>query len=113
MIFQMASTSAYDKNEVQVYIIAEKGESIRIGDIITIPMNDHTFEQREITAMYRDRKKWEKGKCLFSEIKDGEWAVCIIHNIHSGMIHTISSPYNEDLLKDGWICFRRDGGIVQ
>ena len=109
--------------------------------------------------MYRDRKKWEKGKCLFSEIKDGEWAVCIIHNprhlknhymhlnflanttteipifsrlqaqvsllvpviwavciihnIHSGMIHTISSPYNEDLLKDGWICFRRDGGIVQ
>ena len=69
--------------------------------------------QCEITAMYRDRKKWEKGKCLFSEIKDGEWAVCIIHNIHSGMIHTISSPYNEDLLKDGWICFRRDGGIVQ
>lgn len=24
MIFQMASTSAYDKSEVQVYIIAEK-----------------------------------------------------------------------------------------
>lgn len=39
-------------------------------------MNDHTFEQREITAMYRDRKKWEK----------------------------ISSPYDEDLLKDGWVC---------
>ena len=54
MIIQMASTSAYDKNEVQVYIIAEKGETIRIGDIIAIPMNDHTFEQREITAMYRD-----------------------------------------------------------
>ena len=32
MIFQMASTSAFDKNEVQVYIIAEKGETIRIGD---------------------------------------------------------------------------------
>ena len=62
MIFQMASTSAYDKNEVQVYIIAEKGETIRIGDIIAIPMNDHTFEQREITAMYRDRKMWEKGR---------------------------------------------------
>lgn len=62
MIFQMASTSAYDKNEVQVYIIAEKGETIRIGDIIAIPMNDHTFEQREITAMYRDRKKWKKRK---------------------------------------------------
>ncbi len=33
MIFQMAGTSAYDKNEVQVYIIAEKGESIRIASI--------------------------------------------------------------------------------
>ena len=30
MIFQMASTSAYDKNEVQVYIIAESCESIQI-----------------------------------------------------------------------------------
>ena len=29
-------------------------------------MNDHTFEQREIAAMYRDRKKWEKGKNQFS-----------------------------------------------
>ncbi len=83
MIFQMAGTSAYDENEVQVYIIAE---------------------QREITAMYRDRKKWKKGKCLFSEIKEGEWAECIIHNIHSGRIHTVSSPYDEDLLKDGWVC---------
>ena len=104
MIFQMAGTSAYDKNEVEVSILAEKGETIRIGDIITIPMNDHTFEQCEITAMYRDRKKWEKGKCLFSEIKEGEWAECIIHNIHSGTIHTISSPYDEDLLKDDWVC---------
>lgn len=104
MIFQMASTSAYDKNEIQVYIIAEKGETIRIGDIITIPMNDHTFEQREITAMYRDWKTWKKGKCLFSEIKEGEWAKCIIHNIHSGRIHTISASYDEDLLKDSWVC---------
>ena len=83
MVFQMASTSAYDENEVQVCILAEKGETIRIGDIIAIPMNDHTFEQREIMAMYRDRKKWEKGK---------------------GRIHTISAPYDEDLLKDGWVC---------
>lgn len=104
MIFQMASTSAYDENEVQVCILAEKGETIRIGDIIAIPMNDHTFEQREITAMYRDRKKWKKGKGLFSEIKEGEMAECIIHNIHSGMIHTISASYDEDLLKDGWVC---------
>ena len=104
MIFQMASTSAYDENEVQVCILAEKGETIRIGDIIAIPMNDHTFEQREIMAMYRDRKKWEKRKGILSEKKEGEWAECIIHNIHSGRIHTISAPYDEDLLKDGWVC---------
>lgn len=65
MIFQMAGTSAYDKNEVQVHIIAEKGETIRIGDIIAIPMNDHTFEQREIMAMYRDRKNGKKGNAYF------------------------------------------------
>lgn len=47
MIFQMASTSAYDKNEVQVYIIAEKEETIRIGDIIAIPMNDYTLNTFE------------------------------------------------------------------
>ena len=27
--------------------------------------------------------------------------------------HTISPPYDEDLLKDGWVCFRREGGILQ
>lgn len=78
MIINMASTSAYDENEVQLEVVAEKGEIIKIGDIITIPMNDHTFEQREITDMYRD---WKRGKNLFFEIREGEWANCIIHNI--------------------------------
>ena len=31
-------------------------------EIIAIPMNDHTFEQRVITAMYRDRKSGKDGK---------------------------------------------------
>lgn len=73
MVFTMASTSAYDENEIEVHITAEKGETIKIGDIIAIPMNDHTFEQREIMAMYRDWKKWKKGKCLFSEIFAKRW----------------------------------------
>ena len=64
MIINMASTSAYDENEVQLEVVAEKGEIIKIGDIITIPMNDHTFEQRVITDMYRDWKKWKRGKGL-------------------------------------------------
>ena len=69
MIINMASTSAYDENIVYLEIIAEKDEVIKIGDIIIIPMNDHTFKQREIIDMYRDFKKWKKGKCLFSQIK--------------------------------------------
>lgn len=97
MIINMASTSAHDENEVQLEVVAEKGEIIKIGDIITIPMNDHTFEQREITDMYRDWKKWKRGKDLFCEIREGEWANCIIHNIFSGDIHTIHSPYEEEL----------------
>lgn len=61
-------------------------------------MNDHTFEQREITDMYRD---WKRGKNLFFEIREGEWANCIIHNIFSGDIHTIHSPYEEELFDNG------------
>lgn len=38
MIINMASTSAYDENEVQLEVVAEKGEIIKIGDIITIPI---------------------------------------------------------------------------
>ena len=29
------------------------------------------------------------------KIREGEWANCIIHNIFSGDIHTIHSPYEE------------------
>ena len=32
MIINMASTSAYDENEVQLEVVAEKGEIIKIGD---------------------------------------------------------------------------------
>lgn len=65
MIINMASTSAYDENIVYLEIIAEKDEVIKIGDIITIPMNDHTFKQREIIDMYRDFKKWKKENVYF------------------------------------------------
>lgn len=96
MIFVSASTSAYDENEVYLAIKTEPGESVKLGDVISIPMNDHTYEQRAITGMLRDWKKRKKGKETFTEIRDGEWAECIIHNIHSERIHTISSPYDDD-----------------
>ncbi len=70
-------------------------------------MNDHTFEQREIIDMYRDWKKWKKGKDLFSEIKEGEWAECVIQNIPAGRIHTINSPYDEEILEHLKIGFVR------
>ena len=96
MIFEGASTSAYDENEVYLTITAEENECIRVGDVISIPMNDHTFESREIIGMFRDWKKWLKEGKGLDEIKNGEWARCIINNIHSGRIHTISSPYDDD-----------------
>ena len=100
----MASTSAYDENIVYLEIIAEKDEVIKIGDTITIPMNDHTFKHRKIIDMYRDFKKWKKGKCLFSQIKkEGEWANCIVYNIDAKDIHTINSPYVEEILDNDWI----------
>lgn len=64
-------------------------------------MNDHSFELREIKAMFHDWKKWSKGKESLSEISDGEWAECIINGIHSGKIHTISSPYDDDDIFEG------------
>ena len=100
MIFTSAATSAYDENEIYLSIRTEPGESVKIGDTITIPMNDHTFEQREITGMLRNWEKYEKGKEHITEIRDGEWAECIIHDIHSGRIHTISSPYDEELSEE-------------
>ena len=62
MIINFASTLAYDENEVCLEIVAEKDEIIKIGDVITIPMVDHSFKQREITDMYRDFKNRKKGK---------------------------------------------------
>ena len=98
MIINFASTLAYDENEVCLEIVAEKDEIIKIGDVITIPMIDHSFKQREITDMYRDFKNRKKGKELFSKITEGEWANCIIHNIHSEYIHTVNTPYIEEIL---------------
>ena len=57
MIFTSASASGYDENITFIGITVEKGEVIGVGDTITIPMNDHTFEQREIIDMYRKRAR--------------------------------------------------------
>lgn len=97
MIINFASTLAYDENEVCLEIVAEKDEIIKIGDVITIPMVDHSFKQREITDMYRDFKNRKKGKELFSKITEGEWANCIIHifilNIFTQLILLILKKY--------------------
>ena len=43
-----AATFAYDENEVAIHITAEAEGCIHIGDIIQIPMNNHTFEERVV-----------------------------------------------------------------
>lgn len=65
MIINFASTLAYDENEVCLEIVAEKDEIIKIGDVITIPMVDHSFKQREITDMYRILKTGKKARSYF------------------------------------------------
>lgn len=45
----------------------------------------------------------EKRKCLFSQIKEGEWANCIVYNIDAKDIHTINSPYIEEILDNDWV----------
>ena len=38
----------YDDNDVSIHITAEAEGCIHIGDIIQIPMNNHTFEERVV-----------------------------------------------------------------
>ena len=59
---------------------------IHIGDIIQIPMNNHTFEERVVL------EKWRNRKGLLNKIEAGECAECIVRNIHLGRIHTTSFP---------------------
>ncbi len=99
MIFLGAATLAYDENEIHLDIETEKGESIALGDIITIPMNDHSFEKREVVGIFKNWKKWHDGKSL-DKIADEEAATVVVNGIHSGMIQTISSPYNDEDLGD-------------
>ena len=78
MIFQMASTSAYDKSEVQVYIIAEKEK------------------QSEL-------EKWLQFQWMAILLNNVRLLLCIEIE-KSGKKEKISSPYDKDLLKDGWVC---------
>lgn len=91
MKITMAATSAYDQTEIYIYLIAEEGETIKIGEIIDIPMIDHTFERREITAFVSPEKK-----SVPSKIESGKSGVAIIHNIHSGRIKTECNIYIDD-----------------
>lgn len=92
MKITMAATSAYDQTEIHIHLMAEEGETIRIGDIIDIPMIDHSFERRKITAFVS--KKGEKNAP--EKIESGEWGVAVIHNIHSGWIKTECNVYVDD-----------------
>ena len=48
--------------------------------------------------MYRD---WKRGKNLFFEIREGEWANCIIRNILYGDITSINSQYADEQFDTG------------
>ena len=102
MIFLGAATLAYDENEIHLDIETEEGESILLGDIITIPMNDHSFEKRKVVGIFKNWKKWRDGKSL-DKVCNGETATVAVNGIHSGMVHTISSFYIDEELGDDYV----------
>ncbi len=98
MIIWGAATLAYDENEIHLDIETEKRETIALGDIISIPMNNHTFVKRKVVGIFKNWKKWRDGKSL-DRINEGENAT--VSGINSGMVHMVSSPYdNEELGED-------------
>ena len=95
MIIHFASTLAYDEKEVHLSIETENGECIKVGDAISILMNDHTIEKRVVQKIVEISNKWKSQKEL-AQISNGESGLCIVRDIHSGKIHTIDSPFDDD-----------------
>ena len=102
MIILGAATLAYDENEIHLDVQTEQNETINLGDIIDIPMNDHSTERRTVVGIFKNWKKWRDGKTLKS-VSNGESATLLINYIHSGMIHTISSPYDDEEFENEYI----------
>lgn len=96
MIIIDSCTLAYDETEVHLFIETECGECIKVGDMITIPMNDHTTEKRVIEAIFRSENDVWRNKNRLDQLSDGARGLCIVRDIHSGCIHTIHSPYDDD-----------------
>lgn len=89
MKISMASTSAYNQNEIHIHLTTEVGETIKVGDIIDIPMIDYSFEKREIMTFV---PRIKKGK-VHTKIENGESGEAIIHNIDSAWIKTQHNIY--------------------
>lgn len=112
MVILGAATLAYDDNEIHLDIRTEQNEVISLGDIVEIPMNDHSTEQRKVVGIFKDWRKWRDGKSLQS-VYNGESATLVINDIHSGKIHSESSPYDdEDLADDCVTALSEQGSIV-
>ena len=92
-------TLAYDDNEIHLNVQTEQNETINLGDTIDIPMNDHSIEKRKVIGIFKNWKKWRDGKSLQS-VSNGDSATLVINDIHSGKIHSESSPYDDEDLGD-------------
>ena len=99
MIIVGAAALAYDDNEIHLDIQTDQNETVSLGDTIDIPMNDHTTEHRKVVGIFKDWKKWKNGKTLKS-VSNGDSAALVINNIHSGMVHTASSPCDDEELEE-------------
>ena len=102
MIIHGAATLADDEDEIHLDIETEAGESVQLGSIVSVPMNDHSFEEREVIGIFKNWKKWRDGKTL-GKVENGESATIVINGIDSGQIHTVSSFYDDEA-REGPCC---------
>ena len=70
-----------------------KGECIKVGDMIDIPMIDHSFEKRAIMGFVSKKKGITITKVEAGETGQIEF---IVNNIHSGRIKTESNLYTDE-----------------
>ncbi|MDE6312435.1 MAG: hypothetical protein K2M46_02260 [Lachnospiraceae bacterium] len=107
MKFMFAATSAYDMNEIYVWVLLEEGECIKVGDMIDIPMIDHSFEKREIMGFVSKKKGVTITKVEVGETGQIEF---IVNNIHSGRIKTESNLYTDEDYSGAVTAYHRQGG---
>ena len=95
----MKITFASEDEETSILSIeADAGETIRVGQVISIELIDGTFAEREIVSMeqgYTTAKRYKTRKV--DHIEGGETAQVTVENLNSGLVRTTNTPSLEEM----------------